>query len=165
MTNRTKIIIAIVVIIAIIMGIIFIVKNVNVEKKDLGYNENLFKEFNEEKDGKEEQNEVIENNVIENNVIENKNEENNISSNIATNTQSNVTGKEEQESSNENVEVDNEKIAIELAQKEWGIDIDSYKFVAKSEGNGVYTVSVINKTTTSVITIYKVNVRTGAVTE
>ncbi len=160
MKNKTKIIIAIVVIVVIIIGIFFIINNINVEKKDLGYNENLFEEFNNENKQVEE----IEKNVIENDVIENEIEVNNISSNVI-NTQENVTGKEEQESSNDNIEVDNDKVAIELAQKEWGIDIDSYNFVAKSEGNGNYTVSVINKTTTSVITIYKVNIRTGAVTE
>lgn len=161
MTNRTKIIIVTIVIIAIIIGIIFIVKNINVEKKDIGYKENIFEQFNETRN---EINETIENNIIENNVIENEVEDNNISNNVVS-SQENVTGKEEQDSINENIEVDNEKIAIELAQKEWGIDISSYNFIAKSEGNGIYTVSVINKTTTTVITIYKVNVRTGAVTE
>ena len=79
--------------------------------------------------------------------------------------QNTVVGKEEQESSKENTEVDNKKTAIELAKKEWAISVDSYDFQAELQGDGTYIVRVINKTNRNEVTRYTVNVKTGAVVE
>ena len=66
--------------------------------------------------------------------------------------QNTVVGKEEQESSKENTEVDNKKTAIELAKKEWAISVDSYDFQAELQSDGTYIVRVINKTNRNEVT-------------
>ena len=76
-----------------------------------------------------------------------------------------MIGKEEEESKKVNTAVNEEETAINLAKREWEIDVDSFKFEARKNEEGVYTVSVINKTTGNTETIYTVNVKTGAVTE
>ena len=104
------------------------------------------------------------NNTVNNTVSNNTLEENTLSE---TNTISdnNVIGKEEQESKENSPKTDEKAIAIDLAQKEWGISIDSYNFEATSKGDGIYEVSVRTKTTRNEVTKYTVNTRLGTVVE
>ena len=106
-------------------------------------------------------NNVIENEVVEENLISEENKTNNTSNNNSNA----VLGKEEQESSNENTEIDNKETAIELAKKEWAISVNSYDFEAELQSDGTYIVRVRNKTTRDEVTRYTVNVKTGAVIE
>ena len=92
-------------------------------------------------------------------------EENSTTETEKNEVQNTVVGKEEQESSKENTEVDNKKTAIELAKKEWAISVDSYDFQAELQSDGTYIVRVINKTNRNEVTRYTVNVKTGAVVE
>lgn len=153
MTNRTKIILGTIAV-GIIVGIIYMnAKDSKTENNNqTGYN-NIY-DYVENTNNKE--------NKI-NNTIEN--EENTIEVNEIENIIENVVGKEEQESSSENTEMEDEKTAIDLAKQEWGISVNSYDFEAEAQGNGEYTVKVINKTTRNEITRYTVNIRTGAVVE
>ena len=84
---------------------------------------------------------------------------------VVAKAKNNIIGKEEQESKNENTEEDNRNVAIELAKKEWNISIDSYNFEAKLKSEGIYEVSVRNKTNGYVNAVYTVNIKTGTVTE
>lgn len=163
MTNRTKIIIGIIIVIVIIAMIFGAVKNKkanNNESKKQDEFGNVFDYLNETNEEEKQINNEIENNVVEENLVSDTetNEVNNFQGNT-------VVGKEEQESSNENTEVDNKETAIELAKKEWAISVDSYDFQAELQSDGTYVVKVINKTNRNEVTRYTVNVKTGAVIE
>ena len=164
MTNRTKIIIGIIVVIVIIAVIFGIIKNkksenVETEEKPVEYG-NVFDYIND-MDENEQQNNVIENNnVVEENLVEEN--KNNTTQNSATNT---VIGKEEQESSNENTKASNEEKAVKLAKKEWAISVNSYEFQPELQNDGTYIVKVINKTNRNEVTRYTVNVEKGTVVE
>lgn len=164
MTNRTKIIIGIIIVIIIVAIIFGVVKNRKVDNNEIQNQDelgNVFDYLNEMNEEENQANNVIENNVVEENLTSEKNEANNVqNSNINT-----VVGKEEQESNNENTEVDNKETAIELAKKEWAISVDSYDFQAELQSDGTYVVKVINKTNRNEVTRYTVNVKTGAVIE
>ena len=54
---------------------------------------------------------------------------------------------------------------IELAKKEWGINVDAYIFEAEKNSDGTFEVTVRNQNDRNVVTVYQVNVKTGAVTE
>lgn len=165
MTNRTKIIISTLIIGITIVATVGIINNnkTKMKKKDNDFN-NIFNSYvNGTNKDNNKINDVVQNNseIKQNSTTENK-VNNNSEKNIIKNT---VIGKEEQESNNENTEVDNEKIAKDLAKKEWGISVNSYDFEAELKSEGIYKVSVINKTNRNVITIYTVNIKTGTVTE
>ena len=143
MTNRTKIIIALAVIVVFI-GIIFgVVKN-NKKTENTSTNqdtfENMFNYYEED------------NNVIENYIEEDKN--------TAT-----VIGKEEQESSQENTTANDKNTAIELAKKEWGISVNSYDYDAELQSDGTYIVTVRGKNDRNAVTSYVVDVKAGTATE
>lgn len=165
MTNRTKIIIGIIIVIIIIAIIFGVVKNRKVDNNEEQKQDefgNVFDYLNEMNEDENQINNVIENNVVEENLVSEKNEVNN---SVQNNNSNAVVGKEEQESSNENTEVDNKETAIELAKKEWAISVDSYDFQAELQSDGTYVVKVINKTNRNEVTRYTVNVKTGAVIE
>lgn len=168
MTNKTKILVGILALVAIIILIFGIVEknkskqvNSNVENE-----ENIFEQYVDDKDlNNIEENNTIEN-TIEKNEIEQNKVENTINNEMQNNsTNNNNTGREEQESNNENKEVNNQEKAIEMAKKEWAISVNSYNFQAELQSTGIYKVSVINKTDRNVITIYTVDVNAGTVTE
>lgn len=165
MTNKTKIIIGVLIIAIVIVALAGIAQQRKSEDNKSYENEDsindLFDEYvDEEKENNETNNIVEENNVIENTVSESKN------SNVQnTNTQSTVIGKEEQESNKENTEAADKQQAIDLAKQEWAISVDSYDFQAELKEDKIYEVSVINKTNRNVITIYTVNLKTGTVIE
>lgn len=168
MTNGTKIIIVVIIVIAIaIFAGIKINSSIKNDKIDVGKNQ--INEMLNYFDGENSTDNLIQNTQLEDNEIQNNEvtttlpEENQTTNEEQKN--NDVVGKEEQDSNTENTEKDNEKIAIELAQKEWGISIDSYIFEAKFKNEEEYEVSVRNITDRNVVTIYNVNVRTGAVTE
>ena len=164
MTNRTKIIIGIVIVILIIAIIFGVTKNKKVENNEVQNQHefgNVFDYINETNEEENQVNNVIENEVVEENLISEENKTNNTSNNNSNA----VLGKEEQESSNENTEIDNKETAIELAKKEWAISVNSYDFEAELQSDGTYIVRVRNKTTRDEVTRYTVNVKTGAVIE
>ena len=164
MTNRTKIIIGIVIVILIIAIIFGVTKNKKVENNEVQNQHefgNVFDYINEINEEENQVNNVIENEVVEENLISEENKTNNTSNNNSNA----VLGKEEQESSNENTEIDNKETAIELAKKEWAISVNSYDFEAELQSDGTYIVRVRNKTTRDEVTRYTVNVKTGAVIE
>ena len=164
MTNRTKIIIGIVIVILIIAIIFGVTKNKKVENNEVQNQHefgNVFDYINEINEEENQVNNVIENEVVEENLISEENKTNNTSNNNSNA----VVGKEEQESSNENTEIDNKETAIELAKKEWAISVNSYDFEAELQSDGTYIVRVRNKTTRDEVTRYTVNVKTGAVIE
>ena len=164
MTNRTKIIIGIVIVILIIAIIFGVTKNKKVENNEVQNQHefgNVFDYINEINEEENQVNNVIENEVVEENLISEENKTNNTSNNNSNA----VLGKEEQESSNENTEIDNKETAIELAKKEWAISVNSYDFEAELQSDGTYIVRVRNKTTRDEVTRYTVNVKTGGVIE
>lgn len=163
MTTKTKIIIGILIIVAIIITIFGVISNKMKDVKNKNKDElsGILEYINETNGNYIEVSNGRVKNETEENTIENAvggNEVNNAQTN-------NIIGKEEQESNNENTEKDNKQIAIDLAKEEWGISVDSYDFQANLKSEGIYEVSVINKTDRTVITIYNVNIKTGTVTE
>lgn len=163
MTNKTKIIIGILIIIAIIVLIIGIVGS-NIKKVNNNSRKDGISNMANYIDGITPQEGQFDNSINdvdnENNIItgNSENQNNKVQNN-------NVVGREEQDSKNENTEADNRNIAIELAKKEWNISIDSYNFEAELKSDGIYEVSVRNKTNGYVNAVYTVNVKTGTVTE
>lgn len=165
MTNKTKIIIAILVIVAVgitIFGIVSNNKTDNTTNKKQDEIDNMLEFFNET----DEENTQINNTEIENN-IENATNATNQDNQADKETQNNnvVVGKEEQESNNENTEIDNKQKAIELAKKEWAISVASYDFqVSEEKNDGTYDVTVIsNDANRTTVAIYNVNVKTEIV--
>lgn len=165
MTNRTKILIGIVIVILIIAIIFGFSKNKKIDNNEVQNQQefgNVFDYINETNETENQINNVIENNVIEENIISDEKENYN---NTQSNNSNVVVGKEEKESSSENTEVNNMDTAIELAKKEWAISINSYDFEAELQNDGTYIVRVRNKTTRNEVTRYTVNVKTGTVVE
>lgn len=170
MTNKTKIIVAILIILAIgvaIFGIVSSNKSENSTNKKQDELGNMMEYFNDENDNQnkyQDNNIETENNIVEENVVSEEPQVNNnqVQSN---NNQSSVIGKEEQESNIENTEVQDKQKAIELAKKEWGISVDSYDFEARLTSDRIYEVTVRNKTDRNAVAKYTVNVATGVITE
>ena len=104
---------------------------------------------------------------VENEVNNTTESENRTTTNTVVNNTSSTTivGKEEQESQKENTSANDEETAIELAKKEWGINVDAYIFEAEKNSDGTFEVTVRNQNDRNVVTVYQVNVKTGAVTE
>lgn len=164
MTNKTKIIIGIVIVILIIAIIFGVTKSKKVDNNEVQNQHefgNVFDYLNEINEEENQVNNEIENDVVEENLISEENKTNNTSNNNSNA----VVGKEEQESSNENTEIDNKETAIELAKKEWAISVNSYDFEAELQNDCTYIVRVRNKTTRDEVTRYTVNIKTGAVIE
>lgn len=173
MTNKTKIIIAILIILAIgiaIFGIVTNNKSKDGTEKKQDELDNMMKYFNEQNDT---QNDYEENNTeSENNIISKENvvvEETQVNSNQTQNNNnqsSSVIGKEEQESNSENTEEKNRQKAIQMAKDEWAISVDSYDFQATLKSDGIYEVKVIsNDSNRTTVVVYTVDVKAGTVTE
>lgn len=166
MTNKTKIIIAVLLILAVGIAIYGIVsnkkgtENTSVKQDELS---NMMDYFDDQNNSSKNTNIENENNVIENNTVTNDTT-NQVQDNSSSKTNT-VIGKEEQESSNENTSVNDESKAIELAKKEWGISVDSYDYDAELQSDGTYIVTVRGKNDRNVVTSYVVNVKTGTATE
>lgn len=161
MTNKTKIIIAILIILAIgvaIFGIANNNKSENSTNKKQDEIDNMLKYFDETDDKNTQINNTEIKNDIEN-ITSNENQVNNENQNNV------VVGKEEQESNSENTELDNKQKAIELAKKEWAISVNSYNFqVSDVKSDGTYDVTVIsNDANRTTVAIYNVNVKTEIV--
>lgn len=163
MTNKTKIIIAVLLILAVGIAIYGIVSNKKgTENTSVKQEDNLLMYFDERNYYSNESSNT-ENNVIENNTVTNDTT-NQVQDNSSSKTNT-VIGKEEQESSNENTSVNDESKAIELAKKEWGISVDSYDYDAELQSDGTYIVTVRGKNDRNAVTSYVVNVRAGTATE
>ena len=157
LTNITKIAIGILVVVLLVVWgyVTYRAISINKNSEDKTWNSiNMMEYFDNTI------NQNVQNTIENNNILENKT---NTNTNTANTTQ--VTGQEEKNSTSENTEYENQKKAIELAQKEWGISINSYNFEPTKKSDGIYEVSVRNKTTTYVEEVYTVNIQTGAVTE
>ena len=163
MTNKTKIIIAVLLILAVGIAIYGIVSNKKgTENTSVKQEDNLLMYFDERNYYSNESSNA-ENNVIENNTVTNDTT-NQVQDNSSSKTNA-VIGKEEQESSNENISVNDESKAIELAKKEWGISVDSYDYDAELQSDGTYIVTVRGKNDRNAVTSYVVNVKAGTATE
>lgn len=163
MTNKTKIIIAVLLILAVGIAIYGIVSNKKgTENTSVKQEDNLLMYFDERNYYSNESSNT-ENNVIENNTVTNDTT-NQVQDNSSSKTNT-VIGKEEQESSNENTSVNDEGKAIELAKKEWGISVDSYDYDAELQNDGTYIVTVRGKNDRNAVTSYVVNVKAGTATE
>ena len=166
MTNKTKIIIAVLLILAVGIAIYGIVsnkkgtENTSVKQDELS---NMMDYFDDQNNSSENTNIENENNAIENNTVTNDTT-NQVQDNSSSKTNA-VIGKEEQESSNENTSVNDESKAIELAKKEWGISVDSYDYDAELQSDGTYIVTVRGKNDRNAVTSYVVNVKAGTATE
>lgn len=166
MTNKTKIIIAVLLILAVGIAIYGIVsnkkgtENTSVKQDELS---NMMDYFDDQNNSSKNTNIENENNVIENNTVTNDTT-NQVQDNSSSKTNT-VIGKEEQESSNENTSVNDESKAIELAKKEWGISVDSYDYDAELQSDGTYIVTVRGKNDRNAVTSYVVNVKAGTATE
>ena len=163
MTNKTKIIIAVLLILAVGIAIYGIVSNKKgTENTSVKQEDNLLMYFDERNYYSNESSNA-ENNAIENNTVTNDTT-NQVQDNSSSKTNT-VIGKEEQESSNENTSVNDESKAIELAKKEWGISVDSYDYDAELQSDGTYIVTVRGKNDRNAVTSYVVNVKAGTATE
>lgn len=173
MTNRTKILLGIAIIILISLGVYIGIKNNKNQNSANNIQQNITNNIYDEYLNDE----VNQTNEIDNDILSNEIETNEIDTNEKT-TQQNiekknttqsstngVIGKEEQESKNENTSSNDEETAIKLAKKEWAIDVDSFDFQANKNDDGTYSVTVINKKTRNTEAVYKVNIKTGTVTE
>lgn len=163
MTNKTKIIIAVLLISAVGIAIYGIVSNKKgTENTSVKQEDNLLMYFDERNYYSNESSNT-ENNAIVNNTVTNDTT-NQVQDNSSSKTNT-VIGKEEQESSNENTSVNDESKAIELAKKEWGISVDSYDYDAELQSDGTYIVTVRGKNDRNAVTSYVVNVKAGTATE
>lgn len=52
-----------------------------------------------------------------------------------------------------------------MAKKEWAISVNSYDFEPELQSEGIYKVTVRNKTDRTEVTRYTVNVKTGEIVE
>lgn len=163
MTNKTKIIIGILVLVSIIVLIVGIVSS-KIKKVSNNTKREGITNIVDYIDDVTPQEGEVDNTINETETINNVTTQNTINQNNKVQNNE-VIGREEQESKNENTEADNRNIAIELAKKEWNISVDSYSFDAELKSDGIYEVSVRNKTNGYVNAVYTVNVKTGTVTE
>ncbi len=160
MSNGTKIFIALLLVILVIVIATVYVKNNNLTNSTNSQNNTITNMLNYFDDNKVEQNK--ENETVENNTTF-QNEVKNEAKNEITNE---VVGKEEQESKNENVELNNEQKAIKLAQEEWAISISSYDFQARLISGAIYEVTVrSNNANRTTVAVYTVDTEKGTVTE
>lgn len=162
MENKTKIIIAIAVIVAIIIGIVvylFLIKDNNEENT-------IVEEVQENEIDEEDTNSVDEEqeNGVEENVANDTITENNVQQ-TSQEQQEQIIGREEQESINQNQGPTNEEKVIELAKNKWGANDTTVTFNIMNREGDIYMVSVNNKETTAVMAWYQVNVATGEVTQ
>ena len=169
LSNGEKILVGLVIIMAIVALTSVIwsrtrqVDIIDDEQNESNAIENTFSSYTNEK-----------NNIIENEITNELNETTveevvepvqQTTSNSQENIGTNVTGQEEEESAAQNTELANQEKAIELAKEKWSISVDAYDFEPELQSDGTYKVTVINRTTRNVITIYTVNVSEGSVTE
>ena len=156
MSKKAKIIIALLILIAIIIAAIGIYKDktreeeIPIREKDFSDMVEVYSDESKKAEDKKEAEDSEK--EKENTTNEKSNKEN-------------VVGKEEKESAEENKEKSEDEVAVELAQKEWGLSTNSYNFITEKTGDGIYEVSVRNKNSGIEVTRYTVNVKTGAVEE
>lgn len=158
MTNRTKIIMVMLIVLITAFGVYSKIKSIDEKTKPtVSEKENILNEyFKDVVENKQEDN--------KNNVIENV-EETNQTENQIENETNKFVGKEEQ-GSNVVQKTDEEK-AIDLAKKDWGSTASYYTFEAikESTNKNKYIVKVRDKKTTQEVTRYYVDIELGTVTE
>ena len=160
--TKFLIVIAIIIAIMIVAGIGYLV--IDSDKTDVETNNN---EVIIEEQEPEEQ-EVDEENVED----EEKSEENIVAEEVSEDPEANkrgvqtqVTGREEQQSNSQyNQKTDNEKV-IEIVKKKWGENDNNVSFNIVNREGHIFRVSVNNKNTTAVLAWYTVNLSTGEVSQ
>lgn len=165
MDKKTKIIIGIlitliiIIILVVLYRVLVIIPNENTTIDT--YSMQDTNNITEKAEENQTENEIAENEINGNNTEEVQNT--NITEQTQQNTQNQVTGKEEQESNQENNGINKEQKAIELAKKAWGENSDAYTFsIDYIEGN-IYHVQVISNAQT--IGYFDVNMETEEVKE
>lgn len=127
------------------------------EQVDLAVNNSV--ETNVAPNQNENNNEVVDNNEIVNN------NDNNVEENKQTEVKNdvNVEEKEPKDKVNEEVNINEEDTAIELAKKEFGITDGVYFRIEQIQSNSVYIVSVRDSETTRDLAWYTVDVKNKTV--
>lgn len=166
MDKKTKIIIGIlitliiIIILVVLYRVLVIIPNENTTIDT--YSMQDTNNITEKTEENQTENEIAENEINGNNTEEEV-QNTNITEQTQQNTQNQVTGKEEQESNQENNGINKEQKAIELAKKAWGENSDAYTFsIDYIEGN-IYHVQVISNAQT--IGYFDVNMETEEVKE
>lgn len=156
MTNRTKIIMVMLIVLITAFGVYSKIKSIDEKTKPtVSEKENILNEyFKDVVENKQEDN--------KNNVVENV-EETNETENEIENETNKFVGKEEQGSNV--VQKTNEEKAIDLAKKDWGSTASYYTFEAIKDSTNKYIVKVRDKNTTQEVTRYYVDIELGTVTE
>lgn len=165
MTNKTKIVIGILVISAIIIAIVGITGNIRKDDKEKKKDEleKMYEYFNQTNNSND--------NQIENNAEGSKDEtenNNNTVENINQNKNNTVIGKEEQDSKQASQNSANyEQKAIDMAKEEWGISINSYDFqITEKQSDTIYKVTVREQNgNKNAVAIYTIDVEKGTVKE
>lgn len=165
MTNKTKIVIGILVISAIIIAIVGITGNIRKDDKEKKKDEleKMYEYFNQTNNSSD--------NQIENNGEGSKDEtenNNNTVENINQNKNNTVIGKEEQDSKQASQNSANyEQKAIDMAKEEWGISINSYDFqITEKQSDTIYKVTVREQNgNKNAVAIYTIDVEKGTVKE
>ncbi len=165
MTNKTKIVIGILVISAIIIAIVGIAGNIRKDDKEKKKDEleKMYEYFNQTNNSND--------NQIENNAEGSKDEtenNNNTVENINQNKNNTVIGKEEQDSKQASQNSANyEQKAIDMAKEEWGISINSYDFqITEKQSDTIYKVTVREQNgNKNAVAIYTIDVEKGTVKE
>lgn len=156
MSNGTKILIGVLLILAVIIGVkgaINTNQNKTVDSKQNGEFDGLWEYLNDTKNETKDENNVNKNEELSNEILENNIEEN-------------VIGKEEEDSKKENNEAEDRKKAIQMAKDEWAISVDSYDFQALLKDDGIYEVTVIsNDSNRTTVAIYTVDVNAETIVE
>ena len=165
MTNKTKIVIGILLISAIIIAIVGIAGNIRKDDKEKKKDEleKMYEYFNQTNNSND--------NQIENNAEGSKDEtenNNNTVENINQNKNNTVIGKEEQDSKQASQNSANyEQKAIDMAKEEWGISINSYDFqITEKQSDTIYKVTVREQNgNKNAVAIYTIDVEKGTVKE
>lgn len=164
MDKKTKIIIAILVILVIIISIyvgMLIIEDNNKLKSVSSNSSNILNE-----------NKIVETNTRSENVVAEENKTNNNSneiisnniSNVTQNVTANVVGKEENDiREQENTQMSNDEKAIKLVEDKYGKSDDNIKYSIANKSGNEYYISASNIVTTQVIAWYKVDIDKGTV--
>ena len=157
--TKFLIVIAIIIAIMIVVGIGYLV--IDSDKSDVEINNDeitIEEEKPDEEIVEEEEDEKEEENTIKEEVTEDP-EAN------KRGVQTQVTGREEQQSNNQpNQKTDDQKV-IEMAKKKWGENDSTVSFNIENREGHIFKVSVRNKNTTAALAWYTVNISTGEVTQ
>ncbi len=163
-TKITIIIITIIIIALLIIGGYFIFRKNDTSEVNTEEENTIVEEIDENEIEQEQTNSLDEEkNVIEENLT--NSETTQTIQDIPEQQESQIIGREEQESIAQNEGPTDEEKVIELVKNTWGPNDNSVTFNIGNREGDIYMVSVNNKETTAVLAWYQVNIATGQVTE